>query len=424
MKTRTKHYIFTLTMGFILAILGTAFIKDPSLPTSGDYINDTTQLHIVNDMQESLQPINMLLCVLAKTNFAAHTNKGTYLALVSQSSCEQASSDKKISRAITSANSIHTEYMKLIVNATRSAGGPEAFKVWLLIPQQKNSKYSTPIMLKIKGMITETPTATNPYGLFVLNYAGYPINTDMKPSLTPIIRGYLNNIRNIDNHPQMAYAEQDTKNGNNIIRKVLLIKLTNGGYGKSETRVNGSEEKYAIAYNDDLLMLNTDSEQTSLCYNRNDFAATVYQYGLYDTKGARVNPKAELPLVYMNNKIQHFLQYVSNGNIQGITGNCVNSKGSTVKCEAPHSFWKANDNIPEGTRLVSPTKHNSYWIKALNIGQLLSTLPTDICEAALPSLLSSARTAQLPTISGWTNPNLGNPPIIKEPAVIDGVDHI
>lgn len=411
-------------MIIILAILGTAFIKDqPPPPKRGDYINDTTQFHVVNDMQESLQPINMLLCVLAKTNFAAHTNKGTYLALVSQSNCGQAISDRKNLLDTTSPKSIDNQYMKLIVNDTRSsASGPEIFKVWLLIPKQEDTNYSMPIMLKIKGIVTGTPTITNPYGIVSLSYAGYPINIDKKPGLTPIIRGYLNNTINSDNNPQMAYMEQDTENGNNITRKVLLTRLNHGGYGKSKTKINGSEEEYAIAYNDDLLILDTSSG-SPLCYNRNDFTTSVYQYGLYDTKGARVNQNTELPLLYMNDKTHYFLQYL-NGNLHGITGSCVNSKGCTVKCEAAHSFWKTNYNIPDGGRLVSSTDNHSYWVKALSIGQLLHILPTDICESALPSTLSSAHTVQLPTISSWTNPNIGDAPVIKEPRVIDGIDYL
>ncbi len=150
-------------------------------------------------------------------------------------------------------------------------------------------------------------------------------------------------------------------------------------------------------------------------------------YSFKSESGEIANFNPPLQLVYNDaNNNANFLQYMGFGNLQGIPGICVSESGATVDgdCGRLGNTWRPSFTIPEGTALTSMDFENlQFWVRQLNIAQLLNSVNTSECSSALGSEISLANALTLPSLDAWVNPDIGSKPNIESaPKVIDGVN--
>lgn len=118
-----------------------------------------------------------------------------------------------------------------------------------------------------------------------------------------------------------------------------------------------------------------------------------------------------------------YLDYSGYGELHGIPGKCVDmDTGSDINCydSSGTKFirWVPEFSIPDGSAVTNASTGDTYYVKALEKEEWMSSVATSNCTGAGLSLT----TYTLPDGSLYTDPNLGTEPSVTgAPAVIGGV---
>lgn len=268
-----------------------ALSKAPA--TTSDYYADKTQVWVDERSAEAFNEINNILCMVAQTKYDAMLNKGNYIALVDQTQCNSNKSDASSAGQDAqnqSSSSNMPDYMTFILNSSRVGTNPQLSKVWV----HAKAKGSDPDQLiLVKLIITEGTSAANPYGLFHMDFLGYPSLNGVPDTTNWIFKGTLM-TELVNGEVLLKFAEQNRGSWPSI-RKITLHKSGDTGTGSSyeqhlEMISNVSttvESPYDIAFNPDFF-LRTDGTNT-VCLSRSQFEESSWRYGLYDSTGNRLD---------------------------------------------------------------------------------------------------------------------------------------
>ncbi len=298
-----------------------ALSKAPA--TSSDYYTDKTQVWVNERSVESLDNVNNILCMVGQTKYDAMLNKGNYIALVDRNQCNSDKSNASTAGQDSqnqSSSATMPDYMKFVVNSSRiDDNHNEIVEAWV---HQTAGGHDQPALIFAHIVISEGTSSTNPYGIFQLNFAGYPLDSSGAmigyPS-TPAFNGTLRAVRAVPSDPTskvLLQFVQDERHVDNYcgtvtsVQKVTLDRQPDGAGGAghvyesrsstlntSSSDCNGSVE-FDIAYNltdffrEDLITNGT------FCLSRGAFSESAWSYGLYDSTGARVNRNSGFPITY------------------------------------------------------------------------------------------------------------------------------
>ena len=146
-------------------------------------------------------------------------NKGDYIALVDQNVCDStksnASGSGQSSQQSQSSSANMPSYMKFTVNSSRvDDNSPEIVKVWIHDDSKKDENGEQAfIYAYIK--IDEGKSDTNPYGIFSMDFAGYPIvNGTIAPTVS--FKGTLKAVRSVPVDPTSKVLLQFVSNDSHI----------------------------------------------------------------------------------------------------------------------------------------------------------------------------------------------------------------
>jgi hypothetical protein len=196
-----------------------------------------------------------------------------------------------------------------IVNSSRADNNsPQIVKAWV---HEKGEEYDPEKMIFVKVTITEGVSATNPYGIFTMNFKAHPVVNGQVDTSTQIFKGFLK-------------TEKDSKTGKILLKfivdggfntpggdvsftqKVTLDRQSDGSAGSgtiysSETFPGPSgtqktESQFDIAFNDNFFLREDVINSDQVCLSRTNFDETVWRYGLYDANGNRVNRNSGFPI--------------------------------------------------------------------------------------------------------------------------------
>lgn len=277
-----------------------------------DYANDVTQTWTYERSEEAFGTINEILCSVGQTQYDAMVNKGTYKAMIDINQCSS-KRDSAQSAGQESSNqssgSTAPDYETWIVNSYRETDtSPQIIRAWI---KQKASGPEPGKVIMAKVTVTESVSATNPYGIFIMNFIAYPEINGNTMTANPMFKGILK-------------AEKDATSG-----KVLLKFAMKGGFGdpadptKSMTMEEytvldrsadgttgsgsishsfidprGSETaKFDVAFNDNNFY-RQDASSNKVCLDRKSYNESAWRYGLYDSAGKRVNRNSGFPIKY------------------------------------------------------------------------------------------------------------------------------
>jgi hypothetical protein len=301
-----------LKVGFFTA-------RATSFSATSDYNTDKTNVYVQERSAEQFDTINNILCMMGQSKYDAMLNKGDYLALVDQNVCDStksnASSAGQSSQASQSSGANMPSYMKFTVNSSRvDNNSPEIVKVWI---HQEKSDHNEPALIYAYITIDEGKSDTNPYGIFSMNFAGFPIADDGTVATIPGFKGTLQAVRSVASDPTskvlLQFVQSDSHNDGNcgLVNSSTAVTLDrapdgSGGAGHvkqnySGTGVNctGSTE-FDLAFNSadffrkDLVAIGNPS----VCLDRVNFKESSWSYGLYDVNGARVQRDSGFPIAY------------------------------------------------------------------------------------------------------------------------------
>ena len=305
----------------------------PSTVTAAgtDYASDETQVWTYERSEEAFGTINEILCMIGQTQYDAMVNKGTYKAMVDKNQCStkndsaQAAGQESTNQ---SSGSTAPDYETWVVNSYRETDtSPQIIRAWITEeggggggPGGGGEPGKT---IHAKVTVTESVSATNPYGIFTMNFSAYPLIVGKTMTTSDIMfKGILK-------------AEKDATSG-----KVLLKFAMKGGF-KNETGVelmsmdeqtvpdrsadgstgsgtvshsftnnqmNESDiAKFDIAFNDaNFYRRDANNTASTVCLDRKSYNESAWRYGLYDSAGKRVNRNSGFPIKYNDGTKDYF----------------------------------------------------------------------------------------------------------------------
>jgi len=270
-------------------------LADP--PATSAYVTDAQNSHVEDATSRGIGQVNMITCIMGAMRPDALVNDGAYIALVDQQKCDsgsRASSDNANS-AVQS-----TTFMTATVNSTRASNtDPMRARIWLDDPESEGAA------IFVNMSAASAPTASNPYGVFRVDYCGH-----MEGTPGCAFNGYLQGATD-----GISYFEREQGDGGNGSKALRMTATsTTSGAGSLHMQDPNNSATFSFAYNSDYYRRSDDSGEQ--CFARDardpDTGMSVWRYGLYDSvTGVRVERSSGFPIEFTHSgtKYQGYLGY-------------------------------------------------------------------------------------------------------------------
>lgn len=292
-------------------------INTGSFAAESDYNTDTTQVWVNDRTLESFSVVNGILCSMAQTGYDHLTNIGPYIAQINSAQCEKEMSeggDAGGGQQGGTASVEVPEYEFWVVDSYVS-GNPEDPQVvyfWIENESDGNDEGCPDCntLIIAKAVIYEQKSASNPTGIFTMNFRMQPKLNDgsVDYSAEPVFKGTLKAFENTQGKVLVSFVmggEVDTPDGTfEMNERVITQRSADGASGSgsismTDFDMNGAVPvAFNLVYNSDYF-LRTDGANTK-CFDRSNPIRNAHRYGLYDATGARVDRSSGLPISYSN----------------------------------------------------------------------------------------------------------------------------
>lgn len=285
------------------------------LPGSGtDFGTAAQRVYMFDESMESLQTVNMILCLMDQTRASDLVNTGAYIALVNEKKCEQGKNQSSAGTSGQSSTTQTVSYNSWTVLSTRADNtSPQIVKIW--VPGDASAsdpRDGQNILVEVN--ITEGVSTAVPFGSFALNFKGVD-----GPGTATIMKGMLRTAnRQGTNKPEFEYLnlQGDSIPGNTGTNfsgeeaSYVVFDDATGNSGKARTRSYRNEPQmsapedhnYALDYNTSFVhrAKNTGAGVVSACLDRDPatYDTQVWRYNLYTAAGALVSLNSGFPFTY------------------------------------------------------------------------------------------------------------------------------
>lgn len=255
------------------------------MPATAPYLTDLQSEHVQDMTAEGISSLNMVLCVIGSMDAGAMVNVGPYIALVDMNKCDTKQGSSSSAGA--------TNFATATIDVTRKSNAdPMIGKIWLSMVE--GDVGTTTVYAYLSA--TQSPTATQPYGLFRMDYLG-------KKSGVTAFNGYIDS--------QAASISQfETGANSSNTAMALSAGTTNSGSG---TIASAGGTSYNFAYNANYFRRSDGTNDE--CFDRSKANAdiSVWQYGTYNANdGSRVDmahPGFPIQATYSGNSYYGFANY-------------------------------------------------------------------------------------------------------------------
>ncbi|HEV7612245.1 MAG TPA: hypothetical protein VGO37_10245 [Steroidobacteraceae bacterium] len=248
-----------LALALTSSIVGN--LAHAGMPSTAPYLTDLQSEYVQDMTSDGIASLNMVLCVISSMDAGAMVNVGPYIALVDMNKCD--------SKASSSGAAGATNYANAIVDVTRTSNSsPMIGKVWLSMAEGQGT---TDVYAYISA--TQSPTASQPYGLFRMDYLG-------KKNGATAFNGFIDS-------QATSISQFETGPNSSNTAMALSAATTNSGSG---TIASLGGTSYNFAYNANYFRRSDGT--TDECFDRSKANAqvSVWQYGTYNAvDGSRVD---------------------------------------------------------------------------------------------------------------------------------------
>lgn len=278
----------TLRLSSVVLALCAAYpaVVFAAAPASGAYVTDIIEQYVEDEASKVLSGANNVLCYMAAMAPEAMVNQSPYVALIDSSKCNSDSGGGR------SGNNGAT-YEKAVVDSTQATGAALIAKVWIENPHS---------YITAKASATQSPSATLPYGEFVLNWCG--TGAAATAGSCNVEKGFITAAST-----GLSYFASGSGRGQGITAQTDALTLNasnadsgSGTMNQTATLAGGGSASVAItfAYNATHFLRSSDSGVTQVCFDRSLTNAdkSAWSYGLYDSTGARVTRNSGFPVEY------------------------------------------------------------------------------------------------------------------------------
>jgi hypothetical protein len=291
MKIRSLSRV-TLALALVHSSLALA---DP--PASSAYVTDAQNSHVEDATSRGIGQVNMITCIMGALRPDALVNEGPYNALVGMQKCD---SEKGSSSSDASAADQAVTYATATVNSTRTSNtDPMRARIWLDDPDSEGAA------IFVNMSASSPPTASNPYGVFRVDYCG---NMEGTPGCA--FNGVLDGTA-----AGVSYFEREQGDGGGGTKALrMTVASATSGAGSLHMDDGNNSSTFAFAYNADYYRRSDDGGDQCFARDARDPATglSVWRYGLYDaTTGVRVERSSGFPIEYTHagTKYQGYLGY-------------------------------------------------------------------------------------------------------------------
>jgi len=284
--------------------MGVFRVTAADLPANSDYNTDETFVYVEERSAGAFGIINEILCMIAQSGYDAMLNQGPYTALIDRNQCaterDDASSAGQEQSQNQSSGANMPDYEMWTVESTRpDNNSPQTVKVWV---HDEGGEFDPPQIIFVRAIITESVSETNPYGIFTMNFIGYPLaqNGSVDTSNGPIFKGYLKSERDSSGKVLLKFANEGGMGNDIFIEKATLYKNPDGSGGAGSVYSSDTwggqthTESFDIAFDQNYFLRDNGVEQ--VCLDRQNFDESAWRYGLYDSVGNRVNRNSGFPI--------------------------------------------------------------------------------------------------------------------------------
>lgn len=282
-----------------------------------DYASDEVNTYVYDKSMESLDTVNMILCLLEQTKATDMVNQGAYIALVNEDKCEQGNNGGDQSSTGQSSGGQATEFNSWTILSTRaSSSDPQIVKIW--VPGESSTDPMDAQTVLVEVTVNSGVSTSNPYGKFTMNFKGVvdcAMFSGTPGDECPTMKGSLKTVDNEFGQPHFNFvnvAGDDANGGSSGFgfteqADVILgtssdpasdegVALTgrsvyDTGFGFSQSSV------YAVAFNAANMLRGKDDNgdnfvDASICNSRTNFDTSVWRYNLYHSAAGTFNGSA------------------------------------------------------------------------------------------------------------------------------------
>jgi len=272
-------------------------LSDPNT----DFSTDPVNAYVYDASMESLDTVNMILCLLEQTRASDMVNQGAYIALVNEDKCETGENQSDTTTTGQSSGGSQTEYNRWTINSTRADDNSDQLvQIW--VPGEENSQDPMDGQeILVEVTVTEGVSTTNPFAKFSMNFKGV---VDLNGNEVTTMKGTLATVDNDQGQPQFRFINLGGDalglggpggfSFEEAANVVLDDASATGGVAvtrRAESFNDGfsnqsQEASFAIAFNSDFLLRGKDDNGDDIidansCKSRNDFDTQVWRYNLY-----------------------------------------------------------------------------------------------------------------------------------------------
>ncbi|MBF0109462.1 MAG: hypothetical protein HQL76_09820 [Magnetococcales bacterium] len=263
-----------------------------------DFYMDEPNVFVSERSGEALKTVNEILCSIGQTRYDRMLNLGPYKSQLDLSKC---SADKKDA----------SKAGKGAQNQSSGAGAPE-FETWIVDSQRDSDEVPQIVKVWVDDgdggdeepdgngdliyaytQIDKGASATNPYGVFNMDFKGVAKGDDGRPTLVETTRGSMDVEETADNRVKVTFMDQYKHHEDTVTEKVILVRSADGKGGtgsvdftepqwdESAQKMTLKNQVFHFAFDENWFLRQDDSGAERACLSRNAYKVDVWSYGLY-----------------------------------------------------------------------------------------------------------------------------------------------
>ncbi len=256
------------------------------------YMTDAQHSFVHDQTSEGINQVNTIACFMGAMKANSLVNQGNYIALVDESKCDTSNRDKASNSSSNNSGSNASQYVTATVNSSRASNDvPMIVKTWVDM-----SEGGGEMTIFVHTSASQSPTSSNPYGVFRMDFCGKPNGGN-----ACMFNGFID-----ASSTGLSYYETDSfDQGSRVIAMTLNASGTTAGSGRmsiSESSPFGSSSSdFTFAYNSSYFLRSNGSDTQCFSRDATDPATgfSVWRYGLYDANdGSRITRNSGFPIEY------------------------------------------------------------------------------------------------------------------------------